>query len=1010
MQIHYINNFVSLADGLAEQLSRKTTTPLVPLNLVVPNMFVEQWLSDALSQRLSVLANTKRLHQSTLIDTLSQLLKVPKSTNYSVPILRWRIFDYLNRIDEKKLTDYCQRGGDVQEQCWLLSSELAALFDGYQKERVDWLLCWQKGNRLGLGDDEAWQQKLWQHLVEHEQDSVPLFVQMQQLNQKMSQLTKAQQNALVANFGNTLLVVAEANMEKDVLNVLNQLSQSLEVVLFVFNPSQEYWSDRVRQSRLNQFTDNPEQHIYLNNPILTAWGSETALFVEQLIELGADDNAVSDEPIGDAVLAQLQRSIMADTAIDEPFAPDDSLQLIRAQSAYDELQVARIKVSAFLTENPHCALHDCAIVLANVEQYAPLIPAVFHDVEYSINQQAYDEESLHFMTLLQLLKTPAGRFNDWELWLLNPLLEQQTKCSNSVLKLLLQQLFELGVRSGVNTLQDAHGLSWRQGLSSLYAGLLTQERQPIADNIMALPENVNDFENIQYLSIFIQKLIQWVEQSNQPKSLSDWQSSLLTLVKTVYGEDKILVESFTATIDQWSSSFPSNLALPLISWECVVNGLADFIKQKPQFRANSGRLAFVDLSNVQGIPRPFQMVLGIGSTALRTTRHAKQFDLRRHHPRMTDAAKNHSAESCLLQVLCATQNQLILSYAEDKINLIMHPLLQIMPPQWLQLSQDKSVNSQTNVGANASIDETVVKSETIEEPTVIPEVTDEENPLQLNQSLFPLEGLVRFWQNPLRSYFINQGIQIPWSKERQVEHYLWESMYDSQWLREALDLLQQFPKDAAMKSLNAMFHPVDKMVVENRMAEIVAKLGQLDTVKPSPLERLWLDDQVCLYAQDQLLQDGQPMMLVMKEPHARQKTQAWIWHLFCCAQGKNTDFVIESITQSPLRLNAIPQQDAKEQLQHLFELSQTGLNEAMPYFPDTCFKWAKQKPENKHIVPNDFFVRSTDKGFGDLDDPYNALWYASKKSLDAKAIKAEVLKHIECYTPLIVQPFLDAQS
>ena len=285
-------------------------------------------------------------------------------------------------------------------------------------------------------------------------------------------------------------------------------------------------------------------------------GSETALFVEQLIELGADDNAVSDEPKGDAVLAQLQSSIMADTAIDEPFVPDDSLQLIRAQSAYDELQVARIKVSAFLTENPHCALHDCAIVLANVEQYAPLIPAVFHDVEYSINQQAYDEESLHFMTLLQLLKTPSGRFNDWELWLLNPLLEQQTKCSNSVLKLLLQQLFELGVRSGVNTLQDAHGLSWRQGLSSLYAGLLTQERQPIADNIMALPENVNDFENIQNLSIFIQKLIQWVEQSNQPKSLSDWQSSLLVLVKTVYGEDKILVESFTATIDKVEIKLP----------------------------------------------------------------------------------------------------------------------------------------------------------------------------------------------------------------------------------------------------------------------------------------------------------------------------------------------------------------------------------------------------------------------------------------------------------------------
>jgi exonuclease V gamma subunit len=46
-----------------------------------------------------------------------------------------------------------------------LAGKVADIFDQYLVFRPDWIRAWEAGERLDLGDDEAWQAALWQQLA-----------------------------------------------------------------------------------------------------------------------------------------------------------------------------------------------------------------------------------------------------------------------------------------------------------------------------------------------------------------------------------------------------------------------------------------------------------------------------------------------------------------------------------------------------------------------------------------------------------------------------------------------------------------------------------------------------------------------------------------------------------------------------------------------------------------------------------------------------------------------------
>ena len=516
-----------------------------------------------------------------LMRLLPALFKSSESGEYAV--LQAYVADAQGHIDEGRLLPLCQ--------------QLAALYDGYQNYRSDWLRAWATGravliNSQGHSSDlpqgSGWQMKLWQALLSDVQSTHPSEPQMPSRAEVHQAYLEQIARATPEHLPKRVIVFGVSALPMQTIEALAALGAHAQVMVFVLNPSQHHWGDLVHERQvlrhLSQTRQRPKDLnpapipeplslSAVNAPLLAAWGQQGRDFLHLLDVhdhvdhyrhlLGRIDYfqepLLGAGPDGATRLQRLQSDILNLNPL--PVQPhpcptdDDSFTFIRAHSPLREVELLQDQVLSWLEADPSLQPREIMVMVPDITPYAPLIQAVWgrfaiedpRRIPFSISDQKAKDHPMAAI-IEALLMGAQARFTleDWLSWLEVPAFARAFGFPMQEWAQVRDTLQKIGVRWGLDSTHrlqtdvdlpapDALPNTWMFGLQRL---LLSQAQGPLPSrpwqDIWPADESASiSPEALNALCHSLHTLHQLVVQLQRPRPPAQWVQDLQRMVDAV---------------------------------------------------------------------------------------------------------------------------------------------------------------------------------------------------------------------------------------------------------------------------------------------------------------------------------------------------------------------------------------------------------------------------------------------------------------------------------------------
>ncbi len=365
-----------LASELASLIAADPAEPFVAERVVVPHQTLGRWLRLEIARELGIAANIDfelpaEFAWSILrgaVPTLS------KARGFAPNNLRWHLFELLPEFarsaDAAELRRYLADGDERKR--FELSGKLADVFDRCVNFRPDWIREWERGGT------PHWQARLWRLLAE----KVPERHWVHALDAFERELAGGLEPE---NWPRRAFVFGVSAFSPSYLQLLKQLAAHIELHVFLFNPSSEYWSDLRAEKEIRRLAENGdavEQHFEEGNRLLAAWGRAGRFTFENLIATEDEARSLFLPPDGGTRLASLQADILevrdpTEAGSFEAVAPDSSLQIHCCHSPMREAEALHDRLLDLLEHNADIEPADIMILTPNLARYGPAVAAVF---------------------------------------------------------------------------------------------------------------------------------------------------------------------------------------------------------------------------------------------------------------------------------------------------------------------------------------------------------------------------------------------------------------------------------------------------------------------------------------------------------------------------------------------------------------------------------------------------------------------------------------------------------
>ena len=479
--------------------------------------------------------------------------------SYDRGILAWRIEALLREVDEEvylPLQRYMQ-GENAGLKRFQLSCRLADIFDQYQLWRSDMLAGWDGGRRATDHPSEVWQMALWRRLEEGA-EGVPHRGAL--LRQVIGKLSEARD--LSGLLPERISVFGLHIMPPLFLLYLRGLAAHCDIHLYLLSPCLHYWGD-IENKRLlikKQLgraekglpaeTDARESH-----PLLASLGWQGREFQEMLlknVDFEIEFKSFEDPLMAQApsLLHRLQSDLLQDRVGGGRKAPavdgnDGSLSVVSCHSRWRETQVLKEHVLRLLHQDSSLELREIIVMAPDIQEYAPLIPAVFDDIQHSIADRSLRGRNLTIDAFITFLTIFDGRFSWIEVL---DLLKKEAVYPNfdlspTDLDTLQHWVTAAGVRWGLSAgqrlemgLPDFAENTWRAGLDRLLMGYAI-DADDFVDGVLPF----TGIEGTEALALGgLCRLVEIFEQAavdfSRGRCLADWSLLLLGLSERLFGE------------------------------------------------------------------------------------------------------------------------------------------------------------------------------------------------------------------------------------------------------------------------------------------------------------------------------------------------------------------------------------------------------------------------------------------------------------------------------------------
>jgi exodeoxyribonuclease V gamma subunit len=498
--------------------------------ILVQSPGMSQWLKIQIAEKVGIAANIDFPLPSSFIWQLYQqhIQGLPEQSAFTKPNMTWKLMTILpTMLQQPEFAAIEQYLKDSQPlKLYQLAGKIADVYDQYLVYRPDWIIHWEAGHHdlpdttdSSICESHPWQPILWRALVTNSKELGESPFHRANLHHTLLEALHGSVNQQTdVETEKPLMVFGISAMPMQHLEVLSALSETRDVLIFWFNPSQHYWGDIVDKKTQakaqlkaidNKKTDDSElagvEFLDIGNPLLSSWGKLGRDYQDMLLgfELQQQDYFVDIQP--ECLLQHIQSDVnhlqfraTADTldanellsnGKDYPKVEitdsDRSLQIHACHSKVRELEILHDQLLKRFNDNPDWHPGDVIVMMPDVAAYAPFIEGVFgavdnkHSIPYAISDRNVGQVSPLLSSFLQLMKLHQSRLTLSEvLSLLEvPAIQRKFAIDPQEFELIQHWLTDAGVRWGWNDddkqrwdLPAEKQNTWVFGLQRLLAG------------------------------------------------------------------------------------------------------------------------------------------------------------------------------------------------------------------------------------------------------------------------------------------------------------------------------------------------------------------------------------------------------------------------------------------------------------------------------------------------------------------------------------------------------------
>lgn len=635
-----------------------------------------------------------------------------------------------------------------QTTLFQLSDVLADCFDAYQNYRADWVDQWELGQSpfTGLPEHilamEAWQAELWRAVY-------PNLAATERLH-RPRQLAALCQRLESGVFSKELLperlfVFGLSALPPQWLPIFILLGRYIDIHFLIQNPCKYYWGDvqtELQQLRYQQSlqqkglsAETSAEQFVEGNSLLASWGKlgrdylgtlyqydetqgvsefESSLFDDWVDESSAEGVDSSSFVEGQAhshidislnetsALQVLQQDVMELRSRSYIVSADDrSIRFADCHSALREVEALKDYLLDALDSDPSLALKDIIVMMPDVQDYAPLVDAVFSQsvvnqagqeqfLNYAISDQSLSYDLSLVEWLQQLLVIDQSRVSSTEVldWLTIEVIRERFSITESELEMLHHWIDYLNVRWGLSAghrdrlrLIDAtelssvnssgHANTWLSATRRLVQGYLCGEESLVTlqgQTVLAVALNTTESQVLLgKLLRFIEVIERSIEGLSGVKTGPEWISTLYGLIRSWVSMDAVqpafihLCDSmFRQLREQWQvSEFDAPLSFSVIA-HAIKNQLE---QERVSQRFLAGRINFCTLMPMRSIPFRVVCLLGMNEGQYPRPVSPSSFDLMALTPsRVGDRSRREDDRYLFLEALLSVRERLYLSY------------------------------------------------------------------------------------------------------------------------------------------------------------------------------------------------------------------------------------------------------------------------------------------------------------------------------------------------------------
>jgi exodeoxyribonuclease V gamma subunit len=728
-----------LARLLANRLRLTPPGPFETVRVVVNTWPTSRWLGEQLALGLGdprspwadgVAANLRFPFPASQLRELVDLvladapsppsgLRDPWRANELV----WPLLEQLPALIEQPEADLLrrwleQRGGNSRQldrSLWQLARAIADAFDDYTLYRPGMLAHWQQQQPLDgagrpLPPDQHWQPRLFSQLLA-KLDRPPFGLRVQAAITRLREVSAGEPWPTLPNpiwlFGLSSLAPVQVEL-------LQALSSQVDVELYLLTPCRELW--RRRDEALN--TPLGEDWLLAVPRLEARFGRLGAEFQQLLEGTGVSQlgqwqdhdlffgaaTAAANAGRAPTLLEQLQEQLVdPDRRPELSWAEGDhSLEFLACPGRLRQVQIVRDRVLQLMAADPTLAPRDVLVMCPQVDAFAPLVAAVFGDLEatgvtlpWRLTDRSQQSDPGMAQALLALLEQTGERLTASALEGLlacGPLLRRHgvdPGDAGVIIALLQNAGFRWGLDHRARGGDPGHSLSW--AIDRLLLGLVLPEQPGLAPSDTApLTMGGNLERQVRWLELLLglRRTLELFETTRTPKQ---WAELLRRQLEELFGdggERAWELPAIQAVLSDWVAvAADSALELPApVVAEVLGERLA---ADSGRFGHRSGALTIGGLEPMRAIPHRVIVLMGLDAGAFPRRRERPGFHLMEQQRLLGDPNPADQDRYVLLESLLSARQHLLITWSsrDSRSGEALMPSTPVR--QWLALLADQ---------------------------------------------------------------------------------------------------------------------------------------------------------------------------------------------------------------------------------------------------------------------------------------------------------------------------------